>query len=337
MFAIETFKLTKKFSPPRGVMRLVAKSPLKEEITAVDAVNLAVRKGEIFGLIGPNGAGKTTLIKLLCTLLWPTSGSAIVNGYDLVRDEDKVKASVGFVSGQERSFFWRLTGRENLEFFAALNNLLGGSAQRKINEALHQVDLQDAADNMFYSYSSGMKQRLGIARALLTNPAILFFDEPTKSLDAVAAQSLYKLIKEKLVGQERRTVFLTSHRLDEVEQRCDRIAIMHRGKIVYCGTVAQLRDIVKKTERYALEVSDELNEQALFGIASSQDLVDVKISPNVHSNCVKLEFSSSNGEHSLSRCLRDILDSGRTVISCNKEEPSLEELFIERLERIVKN
>jgi len=333
MYAIQTINLTKIYHPPRGMMRLIVKSPLKTEVVAVDKVNLTVQKGKLFGLIGPNGAGKTTLIKLLCTLLWPTSGRALVNGYDTMREEEKVKASVGFASGEERSFYWRLTGRENLQFFAALHNLSGKRAEKCIVQVLRQVGLEEAADNMFYSYSGGMKQKLAIARALLTNPAILFLDEPTKSVDAVTAQALRQFIREKLVKEEGRTVFLTSHRLEEVEELCDRIAIMNRGKITYCGTVKELKDILQPQKHYVLEIKDILKEK-LVDITSYRDVTNVFIDGQEGNGCLKLEFASANGSSPLSRVLRNILDEGGMIISCQSQEPKLEEMFIEHLQEV---
>lgn len=331
MYAIETFDLTKKYCPPHGIMRLIIKSPLKTEVVAVDKVNLAVHKGELFGLIGPNGAGKTTLIKLLCTLLWPTSGKALVNGYDTIKEEEKAKVSIGFTSGEERSFYWRLTGKENLQFFAALHSLSGEWAEKRITQVLKQMGLEEAAENMFYSYSGGMKQKLAIARALLTNPAILFLDEPTKSVDAVTAQALRQFIKENLVKEEGRTVFLTSHRLEEVEELCDRIAIMNQGKITYCGTVKELRSILQLQRRYVLEVKDILKER-LVELVSYRDTTSVSIDGQRGNGCLRLEFTSANGRNPLSKVLRNILDEGGTIISCQSQEPKLEEMFIEHLQ-----
>jgi ABC-2 type transport system ATP-binding protein len=154
----------------------------REEVTAVQDADIAVEQGELFGLLGPNGAGKTTLIKLLSTLIVPTAGTAKVNGHDL-REQPKIKASIGLVTGDERSFYWRLTGRQNLEFFAGLNGFSADKAARRIDEVLEMIDLTDRAEERFQTYSTGMKQRLSLARGLLHDPPILFMDEPTKSLD----------------------------------------------------------------------------------------------------------------------------------------------------------
>lgn len=249
-YAVETERLTKVFYPPRGLLKLVSKSPLKRELTAVKEANLKVREGEIFGLLGPNGAGKTTLIKMLCTLIRPTSGRALINGIDVLKDEEKVKWKVGLVTADERSFFWRLTGRENLEFFASLHGIQPKRLKGAIDEVISEVGLSEASDNMFYSFSSGMKQKLSIARALLTDPKILFLDEPTRSLDPIMAQYIKDLIKRRFAGERGMTVFLSTHRLEEAEQICDRIAIMDSAEVVFVGSVGELKSKVNREEGY---------------------------------------------------------------------------------------
>jgi ABC-2 type transport system ATP-binding protein len=253
MLAIETVDLSKAYRPPGRLASLAMRSPIKAEVLAVDKVNLKVREGELFGLIGPNGAGKTTLVKMLATLLWPTSGQALIKGLDTRRNEDMVKSNIGFVSGEERSFYWRLTGRQNLRFFASLGNLFGRERERRIQAVLDKLDLAGAADNMVYSYSSGMKQKLSIARGLLIDPAVLFLDEPTKSIDPVIARRVKRFIRDDLVDGEGKTVVLTSHRLEEIEQLCDRFAIIDHGRITFCGTVDELAGTMGRVDELTLE------------------------------------------------------------------------------------
>jgi ABC-2 type transport system ATP-binding protein len=253
MCAIETFELTKAYKPPGKLASLAMRSPIQTEVLAVDKVNLRVRDGELFGLIGPNGAGKTTLVKMLATLLWPTSGRALVKGLDTKRSENLVKSKIGFVSGEERSFYWRLTGRQNLRFFASLGNLFGREREQRIQEVLERLELAEAADNMVYSYSSGMKQKLSICRGLLSDPAILFLDEPTKSIDPLIAQRIKRFIRDDLVDGEGKTVMLTSHRLEEIEQLCDRFAILDHGRITFCGTVDELAGAIDGVDEMTLE------------------------------------------------------------------------------------
>ncbi len=248
-YAIETFELTKRFPAGGGWRDLLRPAGLGPP--AVDRVTLAMQKGELFGVVGPNGAGKTTLIKLLSTLIIPTSGSARVNGYDLSQ-EMAIRASIGLVTGDERSFYWRLTGRQNLQFFAALHHMEPAYARVRIEEVLQAVDLLEVADRRFQTYSTGMRQRLAIARALLNRPRILFFDEPTRSLDPTATRRLHRLIRERLVEKQGITILMTTHRLEEAEQLCDRVAVIDRGRIRACGSVAELRERLGLRDRYRL-------------------------------------------------------------------------------------
>lgn len=233
--AVQTKKLTKYF----------VRKPLfgkKDVIKAVDHVNLCIRQGELFGLVGPNQAGKTTLIKLLCTLILPTEGEVQINGYDISSQQDNVKASVGLVTGEDRSFYWRLTGRQNLAFFASLYGLCRNEAKKKVRELLGFLEIEKEADVTFQKYSSGIKQRMGIARSLLHDPKLLFMDEATKSLDPHAAHKLRMFIKEEMVQKRKKTVILTTHQMAEAEEICDRIAIMQEGRIEAVGTMEELRN-----------------------------------------------------------------------------------------------
>ena len=178
--------------------------------------------------MGPNGAGtKTTLIKLLTTLIIPSSGSIRIAEFD-IQEEAKVKRAIGGATSDERSFYWRLTGRQNVKFFASLYNMPARKASLRINEVLSQIGLQQVADRRFQTYSTGMRQRLAIARALLPESRIIFMDEPTKGLDPSGTRLFYDFIREHLINDLGITIFLSSHNLTEVEKVCDRIAIMHK-------------------------------------------------------------------------------------------------------------
>ena len=239
--AIETCKLTKTFAAPRGLADLLRRRPSAGGVTPVDGVDLLIRKGEVFGILGPNGAGKTTLIKILCTLILPTAGRAKVNGYDVERESGRVRESIGLVTTDERSFYWRLTGRENLEFFASLHNFYSDEARDVVDDLLGVVDLKYAADERFLTYSAGMKQRMAIARGLLNDPAVLFMDEPTRSLDPGAAQGLRDFIKGEIVRERGKTIFISTHNLEEAEELCDRMAIFDDGRIKVIGSPADLK------------------------------------------------------------------------------------------------
>ena len=193
-------------------------------VNAVDNLNLNIKKGELFGLLGPNGAGKTTLVKILCTLLPPDEGTAIVNGFDVVKQQMRVKQSIGTIfSVGERGFFWRLSGYSNLEFFAAINNVPRSGRRQRIMEVLELVGLQEKAFEVFQKYSGGMKRKLALARALLADPPILLLDEPTTGLDVTSSRNIRDFIKNDLSKKQGKTVFYTTHYIEEVSQMCDRL------------------------------------------------------------------------------------------------------------------
>jgi ABC-2 type transport system ATP-binding protein len=321
-FAIETFELTKQFPRNRGPWDFIPGSRPSRMVTVVDIVNLTVERGELFGLLGPNGAGKTTLIKLLCTLIIPTSGTARVNGHDLQQEED-IKASVGLVSGDERSFYWRLSGRRNLEFFASLHGLPARQRHRRVEEVLDLMELREVADETFQTYSTGMRQRLSLARGLLNNPEILFLDEPTKSLDPIATRHLHDFIKDRLVGERGVTVFLTTHRLEEAELLCQRIAIMDKGRIRACGTISELRKVLRKGERYSLRISG-LSETLQAELASL--VANLKVLP-LDRDTTLLEFDTVDSEETLSEVIEAIQNNGGRIRAISSQATPLEEVF----------
>jgi len=164
-----------------------------------------------------------------------------VNGYNILHNEESIRQSVGLVTSEERSFYWRLSGKGNLQFFATLYNMSSSQAEKRINEILETFELQEKADDLFHTYSTGIKQKLALARGLLNNPQTLFIDEPTKSLDPIAAHDIRKLIREKLVKEQGKTVFLATHNLEEAEEICDHLDIIDRGRILCQGTPSEIR------------------------------------------------------------------------------------------------
>jgi len=214
MFIIETKNLAKKYT----------------DLTAVDRINLQVKEGEIFGLLGPNGAGKTTTLLMLATLLRPTSGTAWVNGYDIVKQSHQVRKSIGIVF-QEPSSDDLLTGYENLRLHALMYGVNRSIRGKRIEEVLKLVDLTERKDDQVKKYSGGMRRRMEIARGLLHHPKVLFLDEPTLGLDPTAREQAWEYI-ERLVKSEKITVIITTHYMDEADKLCDRIAIIDFGKVV---------------------------------------------------------------------------------------------------------
>jgi len=227
--AIETKNLSKKFIKDRGLGETLLHPFRREEVWALSDVNLAVKEGEVFGVLGPNGSGKTTLMKILCNLLYPTGGCASVLGLDAAKNPGEVKRNVGFINCEERSFFWRLTGRQNLEFFASLYGVSDAAA--RVGELLKLVELSAKADDRFDSYSGGMKQRMAFARGLLHDPPVLLADEPTKELDPVVTVRVWDFIKDVLAGGQGKTVLLATHDMREAAELCGRAAFLSEGRV----------------------------------------------------------------------------------------------------------
>lgn len=225
-----------------------------EEFVAVAGVSFAIRQGEIFGLLGPNGAGKTTTIKMLCTLLEPSGGQATVCGYDVVKQADAVRQHLGAVLTGERSIYWKLTGRENLAYFAALYHIPPALAKARIDELLARFELTKRSDELVERYSSGMKQRVAIAKALLAKPPVILLDEPTIGLDPQAARNLRELILE--LKADGHTILLTTHYMEEADQLSDRIGIIDQGKIIALDTPAALKNSINQLDIMQLEVAN---------------------------------------------------------------------------------
>ena len=226
MNIIETENLTKKFNG----------------FTAVDNISLSVKKGEVFGFLGPNGAGKTTTIKMLITLLNPTSGSAKVADYDILKNRDKVRKNIGVVF-QDPALDTELTGRENLDFHARMYGLGRETRKARIDDVLNLVDLDNKKNEFVKNYSGGMKRRLEIARGLMHSPTVLFLDEPTLGLDSQTRRAIWDYIR-KMNKDEDTTIFLTTHYMDEADYLCDRIGIIDHGKILVIDSTENLKNSI---------------------------------------------------------------------------------------------
>lgn len=227
------------------------------EVHAVTDVTLRIMPGELFGLFGPNGAGKSTLVRLLTTLLAPTSGTAVVNGYDIIREELQVRASSGLVTSDERSFYGRLSAARNLSFFAAMQNVARRQIPERVAYVLDLFGLSHKASAPAQSLSTGQKQRLNMARALVHDPPILFLDEPTKSMDVQTSDFVKALIKEDLVGRQGKSVVFISHELYEMDNFCDRVVILSEGNVRVVGTPAELGARLPRRALYRIVVQGD--------------------------------------------------------------------------------
>ena len=241
--------LTKSYSPWRHFRKL-DNSPLatNKGYQVLTGVNLDVYEGEVLGLLGQNGDGKTTLLEILSTLLLPTSGQATVLGHNVVHDAAQVRRVISYCAAASENFYPRLSARRNLEFFAIINDLSPKAARERIETVLGQVGLSDKGDVPYQHYSDGMKQELALARALLTQPAVMLLDEPTRSLDPLLQGGIRKLLRQLLVEKLGKTVLLVTHSLAEAEQLCDRVAILHRGQIVRIGSLDEVKRSLGETD-----------------------------------------------------------------------------------------
>ena len=321
---IEVEGLTKYFYPQRKVWQIIPtrKGMLQNRITALENIDLHIAEGELFGLLGPNGAGKTTLVKILSTLILPTSGTAVVNGYSIHR-ELPVRASIGLVTGEERSFYWRLTGRDNLKFFAMLQNISPREFPKRLNKIGDMLELDTFLDRRFDSYSSGMKQRLAIARGLLHGPKILFLDEPTKNLDPIAAGALRETIK-RLAHKEGHTVILVTHQLHEAEELCDRIAIMHKGRIKVVETIENIRKQLKPEKVYIFNLN-HLPQETINVLRELKGIVGFK--EDSFPGGITLSLKVYENEIHLPDIIKLITNAGINIRDIKSEDVSLEEIF----------
>jgi ABC-2 type transport system ATP-binding protein len=242
---IRLSRLTKAFPIPRPWSELLLKPFERKNKVVLDDVTLEVTPGEAVGIFGHNGAGKTTLLRILSTYLLPTSGSVTVGGFDVVREPFQVRRVLGCCLEPDRSFYFRLTGRQNLEFFASLNDLPPEQARQRISEVLRMVGLEEASSASFATYSKGMRQRLALARALLTDPPILMLDEPTQGLDPVAAADFRNLVRESLAGRLRKTILWVTHNVQEAVECCRRALVLHEGRVVFEGAPARLDELAR--------------------------------------------------------------------------------------------
>ena len=283
-----------------------------KNLTAVNEVSFNVNEGEIFGFLGPNGAGKTTTIDMLCTLLSPTSGEAVLNGYDVTKNRNKVRQCIGLVFQDPSLDDW-LTAKENLEFHAMVYNIERKIAKKRIDEVLEIVELKDRKNDLVLNFSGGMKRRLEIARGLIHYPKVLFLDEPTLGLDPQTRNRVWEYIRD-LKEKENITIFLTTHYMDEAEN-CDRIAIIDVGKIIAMDTPINLKKRVRG-DIITVETSDNrsLNEE----------LKKKKVKNIIFYNN-KIQFEVYDSEKFIPKFIKE---SKEEIISISARKPTLDDVFL---------
>jgi ABC-2 type transport system ATP-binding protein len=294
------------------------------ELVALEDVNIEVQPGELFGLLGPNGAGKTTLIKILTTLLAPSTGQAWVDGLDVEEQPGKIRSRINMVSGGETSGYGLLTVRENLWMFSQFYGLESGESNRRIKELLEVVGMADRLNTKSSDLSTGLRQKMNIVRGFLTDPQVLFLDEPTLGLDVGAARDVRQFIRQWVDLDPTRTLLLTTHYMVEADELCDRVAIINGGKVLACDKPSRLKHELQSDAIFRLEVSP-LNGK---GVDSLQALSGVK--QLIHSerdDRAVLEFILSE-EHVLGTVINTLSEDDIQIINFQKREPTLEDVFV---------
>ena len=307
--AIETIDLTRRFNG----------------LVAVDKLNISVERGEVFGLLGPNGAGKTTTISMLCAILKPTSGTARVNGFDIIKQDMQVRKSIGIVF-QDPSIDDRLTGRENLYMHANLYGVPPGEQKSRIDSVLKLVELEDRADDLMRTYSGGMRRRLEIARGLIHSPKVLFLDEPTIGLDPQTREHIWSHI-EGLRKAHDVTMVLTTHYMDEADRLSDRIAIMDYGKIVASDTSAALKETL---EGDVITVKTKEAPKLSSAVAGTPGILGT--------NAVGdgLELTVRGGKNLLPRIVETAAKNGIFIEAVSLREPNLGDVFLHYTGRAIR-
>jgi ABC-2 type transport system ATP-binding protein len=315
MTAVSIKNLSKTYPTQFPRLRKFFRLPAKPAVEALHNVSFEIGDGEIFGLIGRNGAGKTTLTKIIATLVQPTSGTISVKNFDSVRDEVRVRSLIGLATAEERSFYWRLTAEQNLLFFARLYGMKDAAARRRIGELFEQLDFTELAARRFSELSTGNKQRLAIARAILLKPPILLLDEPTRSLDPLAAEAIRRLI----LSLKEVSILLTSHNLSEVEELCHRVAIISGGEIRAAGSPRNLRQ--QNTQTQTVKITLGGISEILLRENLPAKLAEFKIENRTET--VSLIFERVADDELLGETIALLNNNGAKILDVETAKPTL--------------
>ncbi len=332
-YAVETQDLVRIFAAGRKRRRRKSTSngdsAPEGPVSALDGVTTQIHEGELFGLLGPNGAGKTTLIKILCTLLLPTRGKAFVAGYDVTKDEFPIRQRINMVSGGETSGYGLLTARENIWMFSQFYGVPSRTAKERIDTLMDTFGLKDKRDAKVRTLSSGQRQKMNMIRGFVTDPDILFLDEPTLGLDVNAARVIRDYVMDWVRKQSGKTVLLTTHYMMEADELCDRIAIIDHGRILACDTPENLKRMIRTDTTFRLEVDALKNTSAFTGMPGVKNF---SFKNDIAKNTTNLTFIL-DGESAVADILSAVMGQGSKVHSLQKSEPTLEDVFISMVGR----
>ncbi len=302
---------------------------IRKELVALQDVSLEVKQGELFGLLGPNGAGKTTLIKILTTLLAPTSGWARVAGFDVAKDPAKVRPRINMVSGGESSGYGLLTVRENLWMFSQFYGMPSRESYQRIDALLKLVGLEDRMYTKSSDLSTGLRQKMNIVRGFMTDPNVLFLDEPTLGLDVGASRDVRGFIRDWLKQDPSRTLLLTTHYMVEADELCDRVAIINKGRVLACDTPSALKQHLQRDALFEIKMTS-LNGLPISALESLPGVQ--KVTRRDSGDLINLEFILKE-EAALSGVINRLTAAEVKVAGFDKHEPTLEDVFVELVGR----
>ncbi len=313
-YALDCRAVVKNFRRGRGLRKKVTR--------AVDGATLALRPGELFGLLGPNGAGKTTLVRCIATLLIPDSGTIEVFGHDAFRDSLFCRQRIGLLTSGERTLYWKLSARDNLNFFAALYGLTGKERDKRIDFLIDLLGLKDVERERLERYSSGMKQKVSLARAILHNPDLVLLDEPSLGLDPQFARFIRQFIKDELNRKQGKTILLTTHYMDEADELCDRIAFINKGRIVDVKPPEQYKRDIPHTEVL------EIRCQGRPDVAPIEQLPGVeRVAVEFKDGVTALKVVAPRAEAVLADVIEHLRGTSK-ILGIDVKEPTLEDVFL---------
>ena len=318
-YAVETQDLCREFKtrPAKGERK-------KTIVHALENANIQIEEGELFGVLGPNGAGKTTLIKILCTLLLPSSGTAKVMGHDVNTESGQIRQKINMVSGGETSGYGLLTVRENLWMFSQFYGMPSKLAKRRIDNMLEVMELSDKKDAKVRILSTGQRQKANMIRGFMTDPDLIFLDEPTLGLDVNASRLVRDFIKNWMKANPSRTVLLTTHYMVEADELCDRIAIIDNGKVLACDTPNNLKKMISKESTLKLQIKQVRDVKAFESIPGIRNFA---YQHDASAGTTDLKFILED-EATVADIVAEVPKCGSRIISVEKTEPTLEDVFV---------
>jgi len=331
--AVETFDLNRTFKLKK-VKNKKADGNNNGKLVALENANIRIHQGELFGLLGPNGAGKTTLIKILSTLLLPTSGTALVDGIDVVKHPEKVRRQINMVCGGEQCGYGILTVRETLWMFSQFYGISNKVVQGRIDELLKILKMEEFARTKIGKLSTGLRQKLNFMRGFVCDPKIMFLDEPTLGLDVQIARDVRAYIRTWMKENLERTVLLTTHYMAEADELCDRVAIIDKGKVLVCDTPQNLKKSLAGETVFRIEIPLSANGMEKFG--QIPGVKQFAYEHKSHLGRTELKFILEE-ESAISNVTEFLSHNGSKIISLSKMEPSLEDVFVGLVGRGLKN